>query len=151
MTDSKGTPREFELRRAARQVGRGLLRRCPNCGSGGLFRRWVMMRESCPKCHLTFDRGERDAFLGGYVVNFVTAELTITLIALAVVLQTWPDVPWNALKWGLILVMVPAPALTYPFAKTVWLAIDLTLRPVTYSDLAGHGENSPPTSGAAAS
>ncbi len=127
-------------------MGRGLLRHCPNCGSGGLFRRWVMMCDSCPKCHLTFDRGEQDAFMGGYVVNFVTAEFTIALIALTVVLQTWPDVPWNALKWGLILVMVPAPALTYPFAKTVWLAIDLTLRPVTGSDLAGHGANATATS-----
>lgn len=79
--------------------------------------------------------------MGGYIVNFVTAEFTIALIAFVVVLQTWPDVPWNALKWGLILVMIPAPALTYPFAKTVWLAIDLTLRPITFLDLDGHGEN----------
>lgn len=146
MVESTENPQEFQVGRAATHFGRGLLRRCPNCGSGGLFRRWVMMRPSCPQCHLVFDRGEQDAFLGGYVVNFVTAEFTIALIAFAVVLQSWPDVPWNALKWGLILVMIPAPILTYPFAKTIWLAIDITLRPVTIADLAGHGERPDPES-----
>lgn len=141
MVESTENPQELEVGRAATHLGRGLLRRCPNCGAGGLFRRWVMMRPSCPRCHLVFDRGEQDAFLGGYVVNFVTAEFTIALIAFAVVLQSWPDVPWNALKWGLILVMIPAPILTYPFAKTIWLAIDITLRPVTVSDLAEHGKD----------
>ena len=99
------------------------------------------MRESCPRCHLILDRGEPDYFLGGYVVNFVTAEFTIAFIAFGVVLATWPEVPWTALKWGLIATMIPAPFVTYPFSKTVWLGIDLSLRPPTLKDLDGHGEN----------
>ncbi|UCC23798.1 MAG: DUF983 domain-containing protein [Gemmatimonadales bacterium] len=101
------------------------------------------MRRSCPRCHLILDRGEPDYFLGGYVVNFVTAEFTIAFGALLAVVATWPTVPWNAIKWGLLLLMIPAPLVTYPFAKLVWLAIDLTLRPVTWADLEGHGENRP--------
>jgi len=101
------------------------------------------MKRSCPRCHLILDRGEPDYFLGGYVVNFVTAEFTIALGALAAVMLTWPDVPWNTIKWSLLLLMVPAPLVTYPFSKLVWLGIDLTLRPATWADLEGHGENVP--------
>lgn len=99
------------------------------------------MRDACPRCHLKLDRGEHDYFLGGYVVNFVAAELLIVLGALVAVLLTWPDVPWTAIQWGLVLLMLLAPVLFYPFAKTLWLAMDLMFRPVTLADLEGHGEN----------
>lgn len=99
------------------------------------------MRATCPRCHLKLDRGEPDYFIGGYVVNFVVAELLIVLGALAAILATWPDVPWTAIQWGLLALMVPAPILFYPFAKTLWLAVDLMFRPVTLADLEGHGEN----------
>ena len=134
-------PVQFDLGRATRHLGRALRLRCPNCGGGGLFRRWVFMRRSCPTCHLILDRGEPDYFLGGYVVNFVVAEFTIALGALAAVLLTWPDVPWGTIKWTLIALMIPAPLVTYPFAKLTWLAVDLTFRPPTLADLEGHGEN----------
>jgi len=99
------------------------------------------MRKACPGCHLILDRGEPDYFLGGYLLNFVAAELLIVAGGLAVIVMTWPDVPWNALTWGLVLLMIPVPVLFYPFAKTLWLAIDLIFRPVTLRDLEGHGEN----------
>ena len=120
---------------------RGLRRRCPNCGGGPLFRRWLVMRATCPRCHLKLDRGEPDYFLGGYVVNFVAAELLIVAVAFAAAVLTWPDVPWKAIQWGLLLLMVPVPILFYPFAKSLWLAVDLVFRPVTLADLEGHGEN----------
>ena len=31
------------------------------------------------------------------------------------------------------------PILFYPFSKTLWLAVDLIIRPLTPGDLAGHG------------
>lgn len=135
-------PMPFDLGRALRHVGRALRRRCPNCGGGPLFRRWLSMRPSCPSCHLKLDRGEADYFIGGYVVNFVTAEFAIALGALGVIVGTWPDVPWTGLKWALIGLMIPGPILTYPWAKTLWLAIDLVFRPPTLVDFEGHGENS---------
>ncbi len=127
--------------RAARLLGRGIRRRCPNCGAAGLFSRWVVMRSTCPSCHLKLDRGEPDYFLGAYTINFVAAELFIVATAGLAIWATWPAVPWDSLMWGLILAMIPAPILFYPFAKTLWLAVDLTFRPLTLSDLDGHGEN----------
>ena len=134
-------PVQFDLRRALVHVGRALRLRCPNCGGGPLFRQWVRMRRTCPRCHLVLDRGEADYFIGGYVVNFVTAEFAIAAAALGTAIWTWPDVPWTAIKWGLIGLMIPLPFITYPWSKTLWLALDLIFRPLTLGDLSGHGEN----------
>jgi uncharacterized protein (DUF983 family) len=120
---------------------RALALRCPNCGSGGLFRRWVQMRAECPGCQLLLDRGERDYFIGAYTLNFIAAEVAIVLVAAAVGVATWPHVPWSAIQWGLAGLMIPFPVFTYPFSKTVWLAVDLLFRPLTRGDFAGHGEN----------
>ena len=136
-------PQELSLVRLGRHLGRAALRRCPNCGSGGLFRRWLLMRDVCPGCDLRLDRGESDYYIGSFTVNLVTAELMICALGLAGILMTWPDVPWDALKWGLMGAMVPLPAFFYPFAKTLWLGVDLTFRPPTLNDFAGHGENFP--------
>lgn len=99
------------------------------------------MRKTCPGCRLILDRGENDYFLGGYTVNFVVAELLIVLGGAAGIVLTWPQVPWTLITWGLILLMVVAPIFFFPFSRTLWLAIDLILRPLTLGDLAGHGEN----------
>ena len=98
------------------------------------------MTPACAACGLKLDRGENDYFIGALLVNFVTAELSIVFGGFVVVLLTWPDVPWVALKWGLIALMIPMPIVFYPFAKTLWLAIDLTFRPLTPNDLDGHAE-----------
>lgn len=124
-----------------RLLWRALRLRCPNCGSGGLFRRWVQMREACPRCALLLDRGERDYFIGAYTINFIGAEVAIVVVAAVVLLATWPAVPWGAIQWGLVALMIPFPVFTYPFSKTLWLAVDLVFRPLTRGDFAGHGEN----------
>jgi uncharacterized protein (DUF983 family) len=62
---------------------RGLLRRCPRCGSGTLFRGWFQMVERCPRCGYTFER-EESFFLGAYVIN-----LAITQVALGLFITVW--------------------------------------------------------------
>ena len=99
------------------------------------------MRKSCPCCQLVLDRGEDDYFLGGYTINFVTAELLAVVGGGVGILLTWPDVPWSWITWILILLMILFPILFYPFSKTLWLAVDLIIRPLTPGDLVGHGEN----------
>jgi uncharacterized protein (DUF983 family) len=134
---------ELDPGRATRLLARGACRHCPNCGTGGLFTRWLCMRDACPGCHLVLDRGEADYFIGGFVFNFIGVELLIAAAGFVAVLLTWPDVPWTAIEIGLLAGAASLPVLTYPFAKTLWLAVDLALRPVRLGDLAGHGENTP--------
>ena len=101
------------------------------------------MRKSCPRCQLILDRGEDDYFLGGYTINFVTAELLAVFGGGVGILLTWPDVPWNWITWILILLMILFPILFYPISKTLWLAVDLIIRPLTPGDLVGHGKAGP--------
>ena len=101
--------------------------RCPNCGSRKLFRRWVVMAETCPRYHLKLDRGEADYFLGSYVANFVVAELMILVGAAVTILTTLPEVPWTALTGWLLVLATVTPVAFYPLAKTLWLAIDLKI------------------------
>src|SRR3954470_13516726 len=126
---------------AAKQRLRGALqRRCPNCGGRPVFRDWAVMLERCPVCRLRFDRGEHDYFLLGYVGNFVGAELVIAGLGLLAAIATWPDVPWTAVGWSLALLMLLFPFATYPFSKTVFLAVDLTFRPPTPEDFAADSD-----------
>jgi uncharacterized protein (DUF983 family) len=93
------------------------------------------MRERCPSCHLRLDRGEADYFLGSYTINFVVSELLIVLGAALGIVLSWPHVPWTLLTWSLALMVVVAPIIFYPFAKTLFLAADLIFRPLTEKDL----------------
>ena len=108
--------------------------RCPHCGGGPIFRRWLLMPPACPSCKLKLDRGEDDYFLGGYLVNFVGAEIAIVVLGFAAILLTWPDVPWGWIGWGLGALMILFPVITYPFSKLLWLAMDVGFRPVTPGD-----------------
>lgn len=109
-------------------VARGAVRRCPNCGSRGLFRGYTTLRRACPRCGLLLDRGEDDYFLGAFTVNFVTAELGLGLFLLTLILVTWPDVRWDVILYGGISLMVLLPILFFPHSRTLWLAIDLAFR-----------------------
>ncbi|HEX6938047.1 MAG TPA: DUF983 domain-containing protein [Longimicrobiales bacterium] len=122
------------MKRLARHLGRALLLRCPHCGRGTLFSSWLKMRRACRACGLLYDRGEPDNFIGGYLVNLIAAELIVVAGGLAVLLATWPDVPWDGLTYGLAALMVPVPFATYPYSKALWLAIDLHFQPVTPMD-----------------
>lgn len=118
----------------ARHLGRAVRLRCPVCGGGSLFRRWIHMQPVCPRCGLRTDRGEADYFIGGYTVNFVTAEVAAALAMLAVLLTTWPAVPWRLLLWGGVALMILLPIGFFPFSRTLWLGIDVTFRPPQESD-----------------
>lgn len=122
-------PEELQLGRIRRLLGRALRLRCPKCGQGALFSGWIKLRTLCDGCGLHFERGEHDHFLGAYLLNFIIAELLVVFAFVGVMLLTWPDVPWTTLKWGLVIMVIPAPVLTYPFSRAVWLALDLQFQP----------------------
>ena len=129
-SDPARVPRELHLGRTFTLLGRALRLRCPRCGRGRMFRRWVHVLPECSHCHFRFERGEADAFIGAYTVNLIVSELIVVAAFVAALFITWPDVPWDALKWGLLPVAVIAPLITLPFSKAAWIAIDLIYRPV---------------------
>ncbi len=127
----------------SRMLARASLRRCPLCGSGDLYSGWVEPRGACPRCQLKLDRGEGDFFLGGFTLNFIAVELLLVGFLLASVLLTWPAVPWDALLWIAAPLVVLAPIVLYPVTRTIWLAIDLSMRPPGPADFPEPGSDRP--------
>lgn len=120
-------------------MGRAFLLRCPKCGRGTLFERWIQLKSTCKACGLRYERGEHDHFLGAYLINFIIAELLVVAGLVTIMLITWPDVPWTKLTWALALMIVPAPFVTYPYSRAVWLALDLYFQPERPGDFAAEG------------
>jgi uncharacterized protein (DUF983 family) len=125
----RNNPEELQFQRVGRFLVRALRLRCPNCGESALFQGWIKLRAGCNGCGFRYDRGEHDHFLGAYLVNFIVAELLVVAALVGGMILTWPDVPWTALTWALALLVVPTPFATYPFARAVWLALDLHFQP----------------------
>ena len=112
-------------------LARGLLKRCPLCGTGRLFTGWFRMKERCPGCGYRFER-EEGFFLGAYVINLGIAQGLVILLAivpLIVRLAGDPDASILPFVVGGVVGAVVAPMLFYPWSKTIWTAFDLMLRP----------------------
>jgi uncharacterized protein (DUF983 family) len=132
---ASNAPAELNLGRAARLFWRALRLRCPNCGGDSLFLSFGRLRPDCPTCGLQLDRGESDYFLGAYLFNLVVVELLFAALLGIVMVATWPSPPWELLQWGGAALMVAGAVFCYPFAKTLWLAFDVMLRPVERDEL----------------
>jgi uncharacterized protein (DUF983 family) len=115
-----------------RMLIRGLVRHCPRCGSGGLFQGYFRMSDRCPGCGHPFEcRPEEAFFLGAFTINLAITEgfLLLGLFAYIGVLAAgggegqplWPVITIA----GVLAVLLPI--LFYPFAKTIWAAVDLAL------------------------
>ncbi len=115
--------------RLTRLLGRALRRRCPSCGGEGVFLTYFRLRERCPNCNLHLTRGEQGYQVGAYMLNIAVSELVGVAIVLAVVAATWPSPPWDGLLYGGVGAMILAPIVFYPYAQTLFLALDLMVRP----------------------
>lgn len=67
--------------------------------------------------------------------NLLIAEMLFAIGFLAVLALTWPDVPWDALTYGAAIGMALAPVVMYPVSRVLWLAMDVSIRPVTPEEL----------------
>jgi uncharacterized protein (DUF983 family) len=105
---------------------RGLAKRCPRCGKGGLFSRWTEMADACPRCGLVFEQ-EEGYWVGALTINTMVSLVLFSLVITVYVVATWPDTPvLLAIVFGSLAAIV-FPFLFYPFSKTLWVALDLAL------------------------
>jgi uncharacterized protein (DUF983 family) len=108
---------------------RALTRRCPYCGSPGIFNGYFALRERCPTCGVRFER-EQGYFLGGYALNLVVAELLGLGLALFLIFRTTirqMDLIWQeAIALTLAIVF---PILFFPYSRSAWMVLDLTFHP----------------------
>ena len=107
-------------------LGRALLRRCPRCGEKRVFETWFRLSERCPRCGLVMQRGD-GAFLGSLSLNYgVTGAAFIALLVTWLILDL-PHLHFVPLLVSSFAVCIIVPLVFYPFAKTIWSAIDLML------------------------
>lgn len=119
------------LRRAFTLFLRAVRLRCPNCGRGAVLRRWFSVHERCSACGFRYERSDENYFQGAMFVNFMIGGGTFAVSLLAVLLLSWPSVPWNALTFGGPVVMLVFMVFLYPISKVVWLTADVAFRPIT--------------------
>ena len=104
---------------AVRAVARGLIGRCPNCGKGALFRRYLKQVDRCAACdeaygHLRADDGPP------WLTIIVVGHIVVPLAYFFERDTQWPE--WVAMTvWpGLALVLC---LLLLPLAKGVFLGL----------------------------
>ena len=117
------------LGHSLRMLGRAARLRCPNCGGGSVLRNWLKLHERCPTCGIYFERGEKDFFIGSLLLNYCLTGLMLVVAIYVVLWWRSPEVPWALLQWGGAAAIVVLPAILFPFAKLLWLAVDLIFRP----------------------
>ena len=116
-----------------RMLVRGLVHRCPLCGSGGCFHSWFRMRDRCPRCNFPLDRIEGH-WIGALGINTIVSFglLLVTLVVGFVV--TWPDPPVAVLTAIGLAIALVVPFAFFPSSRMVWSAVDLAMRPVEPAD-----------------
>jgi hypothetical protein len=73
-------------------------------------------------------------------MNLIAVELILFLSVCGFVYVTWPDPPWTVITYVTAALMLAGCVVCYPFSKTLWLAADIAIRPVTPAELNWHTE-----------
>ncbi|HYC59308.1 MAG TPA: DUF983 domain-containing protein [Thermoanaerobaculia bacterium] len=61
-------------------LGRGLRGKCPRCGQGPLFRRWIVTHERCSSCRLLFQRNYGDIWVFMLILDRIPILFGIAMI-----------------------------------------------------------------------
>lgn len=102
---------------------RGWARRCPACGEGPVFRKWLAMHDRCPACGLKYlnDQGA----LWGYLLLVDRAVFIFPLIVI-IYLRVYD--PHSAWYWVFVGGLVGALIATLPHRNAISLGLDYRQR-----------------------
>jgi uncharacterized membrane protein len=81
------------------------------------------MVSDCPRCGLHYER-EAGYWTGALAINAVLVGGAFTIAFVIALVLTVPDVPVAPLLAFLVPLVLIGPLITYPFSKTLWVAID---------------------------
>ena len=107
---------------ALQAIGRGARRRCPRCGQGRIFQKFIEVRDRCENCGYVFE--ERSGDTWGFWVLLDRLFLAIPLVILLLGFAT------SSLRLRLILIgllLIPLIA-TMPHRQGVAIALDYLFR-----------------------
>lgn len=104
---------------------RGLLLRCPYCGEGHIIKYPFWIKDCCPRCGYRFEP-EPGYFVGGYAINLVGVEIVaVALIVIVLLRSNLSLYEQEAIGIGAAVLL---PILFFPWSRTLWMALDLTLQ-----------------------
>jgi uncharacterized protein (DUF983 family) len=112
-----------------RMLARAAARHCPVCGSGRLFPRWFAMVESCPRCHLRFERSEGH-WIGALGMNTIVTFGLLAAVVVGGLILSYPEFDVAPVLIAGAAVALLFPLAFFPFARTLWTAVDLWMRPL---------------------
>jgi len=118
---------------AGTMLKRGLRKRCAVCGQGRLFRRWTRMLPECPRCGYRFHR-KPGQWLGSWFLNVCLVQLVLVLVVIVVAGVTWPTTSAVLLTSVTLGAAIVVPVAFFPFSRTIWIAIDLAMKPLDFDD-----------------
>ena len=121
---------------------RGLFRRCARCGGKGAFYiGWIKKSDRCKTCGFKWERNLEGFQLGAAAMNIMMTGGSLLFVMAVGVVATYPEVP----TWPLIAVVGSVALIVgiggFPTSYTVWLAIDLRLRPLDEAEVADAAEH----------
>jgi hypothetical protein len=81
----------------------------------------LKLKDDCPQCELHFERVD-GYWLGSMVINLAVTQILLlgTLVALLVI--SWPDVPWTGVLVTVVTIAVVVPIAFHPISRMLWVA-----------------------------
>ncbi len=123
--------------RVTKMLARGLIRHCPVCGQGRLFRRWFTMTSTCPRCGLRFERIEGH-WVGAVGINTIVTFVLLFLVVVIGLALSYPDFDDVVSVFvAAALTAVLFPIAFFPISRTLWTAIDIAMRPLHEDEAPG--------------
>jgi uncharacterized protein (DUF983 family) len=118
-------------------IRRGLVKHCPRCAAGHLFRRWFVMKARCPECGYRFERDDPDFWYAAYFLNLMVTQGFLCLVLAWFLLQRNANSDANILPPLItgIALAIAVPVVFFPFSRTVWAAIDLAMSPLEVREI----------------
>jgi hypothetical protein len=92
------------------------------------------MAEHCPRCDLRFERVEGH-WIGAIGLNTVVSAAAILVVIAVGTVLTAPDIPFVPLVAAALVTAVVMPLLFHPISRTLWTAVDLSVRPIDPDEL----------------
>lgn len=105
-----------------------------------MFLTWFRLCPGCPVCGFQLERGERGYWVGAYFLNLVAVDLVFAAWFGGMLIATWPTPPWLLIHLVTVGLMVLTPVAFFPWSKTLFLALDIFVRPLEPGDFDGPQE-----------
>lgn len=90
-------------------VWRGLKKKCPNCGEGPVFVRWLEVRDTCPKCGVKYLEDQGD--LMGMMILLDRVIFLVPLVTIFCFLfphsSPWVYIPVTLVALFLLIITLP--------------------------------------------